>query len=166
MIRKILVAIDAASIDTVLSSAIDIARRHDATICAVHVVDPSRYFVAPLDHDCALLFDAMEKHGLATVAQIKDVLDGSACTGEAHMITLPVLGMTIGNAIASFAQESDVDLIVLGERKSGWWRLLDENVAMQVQRRSDKPIQIVSRGNAEDLNPYSGTRRIETSVAP
>jgi hypothetical protein len=60
------------------------------------------------------------------------------------MITLPMSGWTIGSAIASLAEASGADLIVLGERKSGWLRWLSEDVAADVRHRTGTPIQIAS----------------------
>jgi nucleotide-binding universal stress UspA family protein len=144
MFTKILVAVDAGSTDTVLASAIEAARKYDARILVLHVVDPTPCLVGPVDYDLGLIVEAMEAHGRELVTHVTNVLDEHACAAETRMVTLPMSGSTIGRVIATIASESDADLILLGERKSAWWRWLNEDVASEVRRHTGTPIQIVS----------------------
>lgn len=144
MFTKILVAVSANSPDTVLASALDVARKYDARLFALHVVDPTPCFIGVVDYDFGLLVKAMQAHGSEIVARVTNVLDDHAHPGEARMVTLPMMNFTVGRAIAAYAEESEVDLIVLGERKSSWLRWPDENVAAEVRRHVGTPIQIVS----------------------
>ena len=144
MFTKILVAVSASSPDSVLASAIEVARKYDARIFALHVVDPTPCFAGLADYDFGLMVEAMETHGREIVTRVTNVLDEHARPAETRMVTLPISGLTIGCAIASFAEESGADLILLGERKSGWWCWLSEDVAADVRRRTGTPIQIVS----------------------
>jgi nucleotide-binding universal stress UspA family protein len=158
MFTKILVAVSANSTDTVLASAIEVARKYDARIFALHVVDPTPCFLGPADSDFGLIVEAMEAHGRTIVARMTDFLDEHAHPAETRMVTLPMSGLTIGRAIASFAQESGADLILLGERQSGWSRWLREDVASEVRRRSGTPIQIVRDRVAGSAVRRAGTR--------
>lgn len=96
MFTKILVAVNANSIDTVLASAIDTARKHDACILALHAVNPAPYLMSPIDYDFALMIEAMEAHGREIVARMAQVLDNHSGPAETRMITLPLSGLSVG----------------------------------------------------------------------
>jgi hypothetical protein len=91
MITKILVAVSANSTDTVLASAVEIARKNDARIVALHVVDPTPCFLGPYDSDFGLIVEAMEEHGRKRVMRMTSVLDEHAHPAETRMVTLPML---------------------------------------------------------------------------
>ncbi|MFL9915427.1 universal stress protein [Paraburkholderia fungorum] len=117
MFAKILVAVSASSADTVLASAIEAARKYDAQIVALHVVDPTPCYLGPADCNFDLIVEAMKAHGRKVVAHVRNVLDSQAHTAEVHMATLPMSGMTMGRAIAIAADETGAELILLGERR-------------------------------------------------
>jgi len=114
-------------------------------VIALHVVDPTPCFTAAADFDCALILDILEANGRDTVRRIADVLDAAACPAETRMLTLPVASMNVGRAIASLADEAGADLIVVGARKPRWPWWLAEDVAADVRRGTDTPIQVVPR---------------------
>jgi nucleotide-binding universal stress UspA family protein len=60
------------------------------------------------------------------------------------MVTLPMSGLPVGRAIASVANTWAADLIILGERNSSWLDWLSEDVALEVRRQANAPIQTVS----------------------
>ncbi|CAN7468112.1 universal stress protein [Caballeronia sp. LjRoot29] len=144
MFTKILVAVNANSIDTVLASAIDTARKHDACILALHAVNPAPYLMSPIDYDFALMIEAMEAHGREIVARMAQVLDNHSGPAETRMITLPLSGLSVGGAIASVANTWEADLIILGERNASWLDWLSEDVALEMRRHANAPIQTVS----------------------
>ena len=158
MFTKILIAVSATSPDSVLASAVEVARKYDARILALHVVDPTPCFVGPADYNVGLIVEAMEAHGREIVTRVTNVLDDHAVPVETRIVTLPMSGLTIGCAIAAFAEESGADLILLGERKSGWWSWLSEDVAADVRRRTGTPIQIVSSKFSGSSSRRAGTR--------
>jgi nucleotide-binding universal stress UspA family protein len=144
MFTRILVAVSASSVDAVLESAIEIAQKYDARIFALHVVDPTPCWMGPLDYDFGIIVQALEAHGREIVTRMADVLDDHSYPAETRMVTLPISGQSVGQAIASAADTSGADLILLGERKSGWWRWLSEDVASEVRRHTNTPIQTIS----------------------
>jgi nucleotide-binding universal stress UspA family protein len=144
MFTKILVAVSANSLDTVLNSAIESARKYDARVLALHAVDPTPFLMGPIDYDFALMVDAMEVHGREIVARMAEVLDTHSCPAETRMVTLPFSGRSVGRAIASAADSSGADLIILGDRNSSWLNWLSEDVAAEVRRHTNTPIQLVS----------------------
>ncbi|WP_206001904.1 universal stress protein [Paraburkholderia aromaticivorans] len=144
MFTKILVAVSASPADTILASAIEAARKYDAQIVALHVVDPTPCFIGAADCYVDLIVESMEQHGREVVTHVRNVLDSQARTAEVRMITLPTARMTIGRAIASVADETGADLILLGERNSSWLNWLNEDVASEVARCSGRPVQIAA----------------------
>jgi nucleotide-binding universal stress UspA family protein len=144
MFTKILVAVSASSIDTVLGSAIETARKYDARILALHAVDPAPYLMSPIDYDFGLVVEAMEAHGCEIVARMAQVLDNHSGPAETRVVTLPMSGLPVGRAIASVANTWAADLIILGERNSSWLDWLSEDVALEVRRQANAPIQTVS----------------------
>jgi nucleotide-binding universal stress UspA family protein len=144
MYTKILVAVGAGQESAVLASAIETARQYDARLYALHVVDPTPCFLGPTDSDYGLIVEAMQAHGREIVARVSRTLDEAALRGEARLVTMPLTGSMIGREIAAFAAENGIDLIVLGKRRPGWWRWLDEDVAATVRRHSEAPVQIAS----------------------
>jgi nucleotide-binding universal stress UspA family protein len=151
MFTKILVAVSASSADTVLTSAIEAARKYDAHIVALHVVDPTPCYLGAADCNFGLIVEAMTDHGRKVATHVRNVLDNQARTAEVRMVTLSMSGMTIGRAIALVADETGADLILLGERSSSPWRWLSEDVASEVVRCSGTPIQVA----AERIKPRS-----------
>jgi nucleotide-binding universal stress UspA family protein len=144
MVKKILVAVSAGSADTVLPSAIEVARKHDAQIVALHVVDPTTCYIGATDYNFGLILEALQTNGREFVEQISGVLDDHGRSAETRMVTLPMAGLTTGRAIAAVAAETGADLILLGKRKSPWWGWFREDVAREVTRFSSTPIQIVA----------------------
>ncbi|REE22142.1 MULTISPECIES: universal stress protein [unclassified Paraburkholderia] len=149
MFTKILVAISASPADTILASAIEAARKYDAQIVALHVVDLTPCLIGAADCYVDLIVESMEEHGRQVITRARDVLDGQARSAEVRMMTLPLTRMTIGRAIASVAEETAADLILLGERNTSWWNWLNEDVAAEVARCSGRPVQIAARPRAE-----------------
>jgi nucleotide-binding universal stress UspA family protein len=143
MFTRILVAASASSVDTVLGSAIEIAQQYDARIFALHVVDPAPRFTG-VDYDFGLVAEAMQAHGREIVMRMTEVLDDQSRLAETRMVTLPISGLPVGQAIASVAGTAGAGLILLGARKSGWQRWLSEDVASEVHRHTNTPIQTVS----------------------
>ena len=107
MFTKILVAVSSGSADTVLTSAIDVARKFDAPIATLHVVDATPCFIGPLDHGIGIAIEGMQAYGRELSAQASQTLADHACRAESHMVTLPLSGCTVGHAIASFARNLD-----------------------------------------------------------
>jgi nucleotide-binding universal stress UspA family protein len=85
MFSKILVAISASSADTVLASAIETARKYDAQIVVLHVVDPTPSYLGAADDNFGLIVEAMSAHGRKVVAHVRNVLDDQAPEAEVRI---------------------------------------------------------------------------------
>jgi nucleotide-binding universal stress UspA family protein len=165
MFTKILVAVSASSSDVVLASAIETAQKYDAQIVALHVVDLRPCYVGAVDCNLGLIVEAMEAHGREVLSQARNTLDTYARSSDARMMTLPIMGRTVGRAIATVADDTGADLILVGARSSARWRWLNENVAAQVMRYSTKPTQIVTDKRAADPGFRSGQRWLGAPTA-
>jgi nucleotide-binding universal stress UspA family protein len=165
MFTRILVAVSASSVDSVLESAVEIAKKFDARIFALHVLDPTPCMLGQIDYDFGLVVQALEAQGREIVTRVTQVLDDHSCPAETRMVTLPMSGQSVGQAIASAAGTSGVDLIVLGERKSSWWRWLSEDVASEVRRHTNTPIQTISSRVIGGSTRRAATRWIEAPAA-
>ena len=75
MFTKILVAVSASSTDAVLTSAIEGARKYDAHIVALHVVDPTPCYLSAADCNYGLIVEAMTEHGRKVATHVRNVLE-------------------------------------------------------------------------------------------
>ena len=164
MFTKILVAVSANSADTVLASAIEAARKHDAQIVALHVIDPRHCYLRGVDCNYGLIVDEMKAHGRKVITHVRNVLAHQTHPAEVRMLTLPTSGMTMGAAIASVADETGADLILLGQRSAFRWRWLSEDVALDLVRCSSKPIQIATDRTETRSARRAGSRCVDASA--
>lgn len=158
MYTKILVAVSTSQDDSLLASAIETARKYDARLYALHVVDPTPCILGPADSDYGLIVEAMQAHGRDIVARVSQTLYEQPLRAEVHMLTRPFAGSTVGQQIAAFGEAQGVDLILLGKRKAGWWRWLSEDVAASVRRHAEIPVQIASGTHAAGSLYRAGSR--------
>ncbi|WP_297356827.1 universal stress protein [Paraburkholderia sp.] len=165
MFKKILVAVSTSSADSVLAPAIEAARKYDAQIVALHVVDPSPSYIGGADCNFGLIVEAMEAHGHRVVAHVRSVLDAHALPAEVRMVTLPFSGMTVGSAIAAVAEETGADLILLGRRNTSRWHWLSEDVAAEMMRHTSRPAQIVTDKPVANPARRTGRRWIDVTAA-
>ncbi|WP_321936539.1 universal stress protein [Paraburkholderia sp. J8-2] len=144
MSKTIVVAISQNSSDAFLAAALDTARNCDAHIVAVHIVDLTPCFKGMGDHlDYGLIAGAMEEGGRETLARAMRILECNRHGAQARMVTSPMSGSTIGRQIAAVCDAAGAERVLLGIRKSGWWRFMNEDVAATVQRQTSTPVQIV-----------------------
>jgi nucleotide-binding universal stress UspA family protein len=148
MTKRILVALSESTPDITLESAIETTREHGAQLTVVHVVDPTPYFSIAADQMCGLIFDTLEARGRETANRISNALEKAGCPAETCVVMLSIGTSTVGHEIASFSNEIDADLIIVGSRKSRWPSWLSDDVAADIQRATTTPIQIVPRGKA------------------
>jgi nucleotide-binding universal stress UspA family protein len=117
-----------------------IATYPDATLVALHVVDPTMtMYRGEMSYDYERLIDLEEKNA-------DDLLEAAVGTAEEHdvSITTETLIGKPARAIVMFAEENDIDHIILGSRgKSGVSRVLLGSVAEQVMRRAPCPVTVV-----------------------
>lgn len=146
MFKQILIAVSGDSDRTALSTAIKLAREHQASITVVHVVNWMVYVPGAEFLDCGMLLEHAEEQGRAVLAHASKWLKDAGCDAETYLVTKGNWDGSIGRTIADFARDRSVDLIVLGRRPTGWWHWTEENVSSQVERYASVPVLIASDG--------------------
>jgi nucleotide-binding universal stress UspA family protein len=135
--------------DAAIERALDLAERYGATLHALFVVDtsyPYADFETPPVNWSAVT-DAMEGQGEAATATVRERADerGVSIETEVRQAT------SVHRMILDYADEHDVDLIVMGTRgRKGLDRYLLGSVTEKVVRLSDVPVLTVKAPKAEE----------------
>ncbi|SIR75880.1 universal stress protein [Natronorubrum thiooxidans] len=112
----------------------------DATITALHVINPSMaMYRGEMAYNYERLIELEEEEAETLFETIEEI-------GEEHdvSITTELMVGTPARSIVSFAEDNDVDQIVLGSHgRSGMSRVLLGSVAEQVVRRATVPVTVV-----------------------
>lgn len=144
MSTSIVVGISENSTMSIFSKALDIARSRDARIIVVHVFDCPIPCRARLDYcNWESMIAAERARGRMTLERALARFDNGVPAVEGRMLMRGATGSTVGRDIASICEASDAGLVILGSRRQGWWRFLDEDVARNVRRHTSTPVQIV-----------------------
>ncbi|MDY9927148.1 universal stress protein [Methanosarcina sp.] len=140
--RKIMVATDGSEpVKKAVDTAIEIAKLSGAKLYAVYVVASGGYTVG---HPRDIGWErAMKEHlsaeGKEATAYVENV--GNAAAVEVESIFLEG---SPANEIVDFAEENDIDLIVMGTLgKTGFQKILLGSVAQNVVRHSRKAVLVV-----------------------
>ncbi len=122
---------------TALEEAIGLARRFDATIHTVYVVEIG---VIPADVEAAYVHDALGETGeTATETVVERAEEAGVDVAEPAVVS-----GTPHREILAYAQDNDVDLIVMGTHgRSGIDRYLLGSVTEKVVRTADVPVLTV-----------------------
>jgi nucleotide-binding universal stress UspA family protein len=140
MYQTILVPADgSAGSELAVEHAIDLARRYDAGLHFVYVVDTD-----VVNHYAGI--DAIEGVEGALAAQGSDALDAAAERADAEGLVTErhVVEGSPHEAILDAITMVGADLVVMGtERKSGEYRRLLGSVTERVIRMADAPVHVV-----------------------
>ncbi|KUG19642.1 hypothetical protein ASZ90_010634 [hydrocarbon metagenome] len=140
MVRKILVAIDGSQpAGRALDSAIEEAKRWNAELHAVYVIETGLFSSLPMDNTLEVLYSLMQNEG-------EDILNSSREKAEAAGVGLSthIKHGHAGNEIISLAEDLGADLIFLGSHgKSGVDRLFLGSVTEHVVRHSPVTTMVV-----------------------
>jgi nucleotide-binding universal stress UspA family protein len=110
MYRTILVPTDGSlGADRGVEAALDLARRYDATVHALFVVDERIYGETPGLSDVELRFEQIEEEGEEFLREIERRAEES----DLDVLTIVRRGMPY-DVITAYADDNDVDLIVMG----------------------------------------------------
>ncbi len=141
--KKILITTDGSEPNKkAVSYGIELAKLSGAKVNVVYVVDTAAFASIPMDTGWEMMYELLQKEG-AEVTQ-KIVEDAKASGIE---IEESLLEGHPSHEIIEFAQNNDIDLIVLGTLgKGGLDRFLLGSVAEKVTRNSKVPVLVV-RGN-------------------
>ena len=149
MYDTILVPTDGSShADAAIERALDLAEQYDGTLHALYVVDvsyPYADFETPTVNWEAVT-EAMEGQGERATATVRERADERGVPVE----TTVREATTIHGTILDYADEQDVDLIVMGTRgRRGLDRYLLGSVTEKVVRLADVPVLTVKASKEE-----------------
>lgn len=141
MYERILLPTDGSeNAERAIEQAIGLATTYDASLHLLYVVD-----VNHMSSDTAenLMHDKLEQTGHAAVDEIADRAQQAGIT-----VSSAVIPGTPAQEILTYAEDHDIDLIVMGTRgRTGFNRLLVGSVTEKVVRLSDIPVLTVPMEN-------------------
>lgn len=145
MFDRILIPTDGSEpAEHAIPTGIDLAAAHDATVYAMYVVEP-----VPLGGYAAGMSTASSEHGEYTEQQeaeaeaALDIVSEAGLEADVDVVETVKYGEP-DEAIVTYAETSDIDLIVMGTHgRSGADRLVIGSVAEKVVRGSSVPVLTV-----------------------
>jgi nucleotide-binding universal stress UspA family protein len=146
MYDDILVPTDGSDgVDRTLEHALTLARDHDATVHALYVVD--RRFELAADEDREDLIEKLTSRGEAAVAAVADAAEDAGVDA----VTSVREGIPY-KSILSYADETDIDVIVMGTHgRTGRDRLAHlGSVTDRVVENATLPVFVINIGTADD----------------
>ena len=150
-LSKILVAIDGshASFDAV-DYAIMLAKQHNSQLILLHVLHPVEYysslqfFEVQQPQDSSVLIEQAKTEANKWFDDIKKKIRENTLEKPIKIETTIIVSTTIVDSILDYAEDKDVDLIVIGTRgQSGIKKLLLGSTASGVVTYSSCPVTIV-----------------------
>ncbi len=146
-IESVLVPTDgSATADAAADHAIDLTAVTDETLHVVHVVDLTSSWGG--DVDSPAVFEALEEAGKRAVDDVVDRADEAGL----QSVEASVLSGTPARSILNYADERDIDLVVMGTHgRTGLGRYLIGSVTERVVRITEKPVLTVSAHSAGQL---------------
>ncbi|WMW21999.1 universal stress protein [Methanolobus mangrovi] len=143
--KKIFIATDGSTQNRkAILHSIELAKLSGAKLYAGYVVDTAAFASIPMDSGWEMMYELLEQEANVATESVKKIAEGEGIAFE--MVTLE------GNPsheIIEFADNNDIDLIVLGTLgKTGLDRFLLGSVAEKVTRNSKVPVLVV-RGDSE-----------------
>lgn len=143
MVSSVLVPIDDSERSTeALEYALE--THSDATITAIHVIDPRKFYAATgiegsITADYERIEENYERQAEALLEEARETAADRGVELETEWVT-----GAVARSIVDYADEHDVDAIVMGSHgRSGASRVLLGSVAESVTRRSPVPVTIV-----------------------
>ncbi|MDY7082181.1 MAG: universal stress protein [Halobacteria archaeon] len=119
--------------------AIDIAKKYDATMHVLYVVNTSTYSTLPSDASWQSIMEALEEEGKTATREVQNKAE------EANIdVVRNVVDGVPHRRILEYADDNNIDLIVMGTHgKTGLDRLLLGSVTEKVVRSSEIPVLTV-----------------------
>ena len=144
--RRILIATDGSEPNKkAVTYGIELARLSGAKVNVAYVVDTAAFASVPMDAGWEMMYELLQKEGNEAIQQIVDDAKASGIDIEGSL-----LEGHPSHEIIEFAQNNEIDVIVLGTLgKGGLDRFLLGSVAEKVTRNSKVPVLVV-RGNPKE----------------
>jgi nucleotide-binding universal stress UspA family protein len=116
----------------------------DATITALHVLDPGDFYAATgIEGGAMANYDEIQEHH---ETRAETILENAEKQAAEHGVTIETESIVggISRSVVDYADDHDVDHVVVGSHgRTGASRILLGSVAETVARRSPVPVTIV-----------------------
>ena len=150
-LSKILVAIDGSHISfDAADYAIMLAKQHSSQLILLHVLHPVEYysslqfFEVQQPQDSSVLIEQAKKEANKWFDDIKKKIRENTLEKPINIETIIIVSTTTVDSILDYAEDKDVDLIVIGTRgRSGIKKLLLGSTASGVVTYSSCPVIVV-----------------------
>lgn len=144
--QRILIATDGSEPNKkAVTYGVELARLSGAKVNVAYVVDTAAFASVPMDAGWEMMYELLQKEGNEAIQQIVDDAKASGIDIEGSL-----LEGHPSHEIIEFAQNNEIDVIVLGTLgKGGLDRFLLGSVAEKVTRNSKVPVLVV-RGNPKE----------------
>jgi nucleotide-binding universal stress UspA family protein len=139
MISKILVAIDGSDASMEAADyAISISKQYNSELCALHVIRADVDLFGP--HETSEYMTTMRNEGEKYLNKVKL----KANENNIQIKTEIISSINIAGGIVDYAEENNIDLLVIGTRGlSGFKKLLLGSVASKVITYAHCPVMVV-----------------------
>lgn len=141
VLRKILIATDGSEAARKAANfGVQIAGLSDAKVYSVYVIDTTPYYSIPLDQVWSKeVYEQLEQMGKEIVSDVENTAKAAGLETEAS-----VLKGDPAARIVNFAEEQNVDMIVVGSHGiGGFERLVIGSVSEKVVRHAKVPVLVV-----------------------
>ena len=141
-----------------MEHAIELAKVHGATIHAVYVVNTASFATLPLETSWEGVGSMLREDGEVALERVEELAENAGVPVETHLVE-----GSPSREVVRFAEECDVDCIVMGTHgRGGIDRLLLGSVAERVVRAASVPVTTVRVGEA-DAEEQAGADEAGTS---
>ncbi len=138
--NKILIATDGSdNTEKAIRYGMELACIAGADVCAVYVLDSGAFASLPVDAAWENMYELLRTEGREALKIIEDMGEKSGVPVECS-----VLDGHPAHEIVNYAQENNIDLIVIGTLgKTGLDRILLGSVATAIIHRSTIPVMVI-----------------------
>ena len=130
----------------VVDHALQVARRDDATIHALYVVDTATMGRLPMDTSWEAVSGLLQEEGNQALDAVRDAADDITVEGK-------ITEGAPSREIVNYADAEDIDLIIMGTHgRGGLGRLLLGSVAERVVRTATVPVMTIRVGEPPEVS--------------
>ncbi|WP_136689710.1 universal stress protein [Halorhabdus amylolytica] len=132
----------------VIEHAVGLARSHDATIHALHILDTATMSRMPMEASWETITEMLREEGERALDDVREAAGDVPVEGE-------ITEGAPSREIVDYAGSYDVDLIVMGTHgRGGLDRLLLGSVAERVIRTAPVPVTTIRVGETPDVEEF------------
>ncbi|WP_135662853.1 universal stress protein [Halorhabdus rudnickae] len=134
----------------VIDHAVGLARSHDATLHALHVLDTATMSRMPMEASWETITGMLREEGERALEDVRQAAEEVPVEGE-------ITEGSPSREIVDYTGSNDVDLIVMGTHgRGGIDRLLLGSVAERVIRTASVPVMTIRVGDAPEVEELDG----------